>query len=118
MRLVGFGCLPMAKFLIRTEASAHPAVINRKGIVFHRENDRPQTWKGTRQKLSELGLVILKHALYRLGFSPSDNQLFVPTEKPVNINCPSFSAEGFIRTKYFRLNFKFPSKEKEKLPTK
>ena len=46
----------------------HPELVNRKGVVFHRDNARPHTSLMTRQKLTELGWEVLMHPPYIICF--------------------------------------------------
>ncbi|GFV48376.1 histone-lysine N-methyltransferase SETMAR [Trichonephila clavipes] len=53
-----------------------PALINRKGVVFHHDNARPRTSLVTQQKLLELGWDVLPHPPYCPDLEPSDYFLF------------------------------------------
>jgi [histone H3]-lysine36 N-dimethyltransferase SETMAR len=53
-----------------------PELIDRRGVVFHRDNARPHTSLVTRQKLLQLGWNILPYPSYSPDLSPSDYYLF------------------------------------------
>jgi [histone H3]-lysine36 N-dimethyltransferase SETMAR len=53
-----------------------PELINRKGVVFHKDNARPHTSLVTRQNLLQLGWNILLHPPYSPDLAPSDYYLF------------------------------------------
>ena len=55
-----------------------PSLINRGRIVFHQDSARPHTSLMTRQKLRELGWVVLLHPPYSPDLAPSDYHLFLP----------------------------------------
>ena len=54
-----------------------PALVNRRGIVFHQDNTRPHTSLMTRQKLREFGWEVLMHPPYSPDLAPSDYHLFL-----------------------------------------
>ncbi|GFV39865.1 histone-lysine N-methyltransferase SETMAR [Trichonephila clavipes] len=54
-----------------------PGLANRKGVVFHQDNARPQTSVLTHQSLWKLGWEVLVHPLYRLDLVPSDYHFFL-----------------------------------------
>lgn len=53
-----------------------PALINRKGIIFHQDNAKPHTAKVTRAKIIELGWETMEHPPYSPDLAPSDFHLF------------------------------------------
>ncbi|QQP54762.1 Transposase, partial [Caligus rogercresseyi] len=59
------------------EGSNRPALVNRRGIVFHQDNARPHTSLVTRHKLWELSWEVLMHPTYSPDLAPSDNYLFL-----------------------------------------
>ncbi|GFW55676.1 histone-lysine N-methyltransferase SETMAR [Trichonephila clavipes] len=61
-----------------------PELTNRKGVVFHHDNARPQTSLVTRQKLLELGLDVLPHPPYSPDLAPSDYSLFRSLQNSLN----------------------------------
>ena len=48
----------------------------RKGVVFHKDNARPNISVTTRQKLLELQWEVLSHSAYSPDLAPSDYHLF------------------------------------------
>ncbi|QQP53934.1 Putative DD34D transposase, partial [Caligus rogercresseyi] len=58
-------------------AQKRPALVNRRGIVFHQDNARPHTSLVARHKLRELGWEVLIHPPYCLDLAPSDYYLFL-----------------------------------------
>ncbi|GFV64570.1 histone-lysine N-methyltransferase SETMAR [Trichonephila clavipes] len=50
---------------------------NRRGVVFHQDNAKPQTSVVTRQKLWELGWEVLVHPPYIPDLAPNDYHLFL-----------------------------------------
>ena len=61
-----------------------PELINRKGVVFHRDNARPHVSIATRQKLRELGWEVLMHPPYSPDLAPSDYHLFRSLQNSLN----------------------------------
>lgn len=53
-----------------------PELANRKGVIFHHDNDRPHTSLVTRQKLLRLGWEVMLHPPYSPDIAPSDYHLF------------------------------------------
>lgn len=53
-----------------------PALVNRKGVMFHQDNARPHTAKITSQKIEELGWEKIPHPPYSPDLAPSDYHLF------------------------------------------
>ena len=53
-----------------------PELVNRKHIIFHQDNARPYVSLMTRQKLLQLGCLVLIHPLYSPDIAPSDFHLF------------------------------------------
>ena len=49
-----------------------PKLMNRKDVVFHHDNARPQPSLVTRQKLLHLGWDVLTHPPYSFDLTPSD----------------------------------------------
>ncbi|GFX21170.1 histone-lysine N-methyltransferase SETMAR [Trichonephila clavipes] len=75
-----------------------PELANRRGVVFHQDNDRLHTSVVTHQKLWKLGWEILMHPLYSSDLTSSDYYLFLAlqnflsdkklgSEKIVKIDC-------------------------------
>ncbi|GFV96042.1 mariner Mos1 transposase, partial [Trichonephila clavipes] len=62
-----------------------PELANRRGVVFHQDNARPQTSVVIRQKLRELSWEVLMHPLYNPVLAPSDYHLFLALQ-----NCLSY----------------------------
>ncbi|KAG5308008.1 SETMR methyltransferase, partial [Acromyrmex insinuator] len=54
-----------------------PALVNRRGIVFHQDNARPHTSIVTRQKLRELDWEVLMYPPYSPDLTSSDYHLFL-----------------------------------------
>ncbi|GFV46888.1 histone-lysine N-methyltransferase SETMAR [Trichonephila clavipes] len=54
-----------------------PELANRRGVVLHQYNARPQTSVVTPQNLWELGWEVLMHPPYRPDLAPSDYHLFL-----------------------------------------
>ncbi|GFX89045.1 histone-lysine N-methyltransferase SETMAR [Trichonephila clavipes] len=52
-----------------------PALVPRKGIVFHHDNAQPHTAMVTQQKLNALGWEVLGHPQYSPDIAPSDYYL-------------------------------------------
>ena len=61
-----------------------PESINKKGVVFHRDNARPHISLVPRQKLKELGWEVLMHPLYSPDLVPSDYHLFRSLKNSLN----------------------------------
>ena len=53
-----------------------PALINRKGVLFHQDNARPHTARMTSSKLEEFGWEKMPHPPYSPDIAPSDYHLF------------------------------------------
>lgn len=53
-----------------------PELVNGKGVVFYRDNDRPHVSLMTRQKLLQLDWEVLTHPPYSPDITPSDYHLF------------------------------------------
>jgi len=68
----------VAKLSIRscTIQKERPELVNRKGVMFHHDNARPDTSLMTRNKLTSLGWEVLMHQPYSPDFAPSDYHLF------------------------------------------
>ncbi|GFV81681.1 histonelysine Nmethyltransferase SETMARlike [Trichonephila clavipes] len=49
-----------------------PELVNRRGVVLHQDNARPQTFVVTRQKLWELGWEVLMHPPYSPDLTTRD----------------------------------------------
>lgn len=54
-----------------------PALVNRKGVLFHQDNARPHTAKMTLEVISALGWELLPHPPYSPDVAPSDYHLFL-----------------------------------------
>ena len=61
-----------------------PELINKKGIVFHHDNVRPQICLVIRQKLRELGREVLMHPPYSPELAPSDYHFFRSPKNSLN----------------------------------
>jgi len=61
-----------------------PELINRRGVVFHHDNARLHTSLMTRQKLRELGWVVLMHP-YSPDIALSDYHLFRSLQNSLNV---------------------------------
>ena len=58
-------------------AKLMPAVVNRKGVIFHQDNARPHTAKMTLEVIKELRWELLPHPPYSPDMAPSDYHLFL-----------------------------------------
>ena len=58
-----------------------PALINRRGVLFHRDNVRPHTAQITSSKLEEFGWEKVPHPPYSPDIPPSDYHLFRSLQK-------------------------------------
>ena len=85
--LLIMSCSNLAKPLIRLDCQQlmrlkraikkkRPALINRKGVLFHHDNAGPHISLVTRQKLRELGWEVLMHPPYSPDLAPSNYHLF------------------------------------------
>ncbi|GFX66668.1 putative DD34D transposase [Trichonephila clavipes] len=63
--------------IVRKRSCYCPELANRRGVVFHKDNARPHTSVGTRQKLWELDWEVLIHPPYTTDLAPSDYYLFL-----------------------------------------
>jgi histone-lysine N-methyltransferase SETMAR len=61
-----------------------PHLVNRKGVVFHRDNVCPHVSEMTQQKIKELNWEIVDHPPYSPDLAPSDYHLFRSLQNHVN----------------------------------
>ena len=62
----------------------HLELVNRKHIIFHQDNARPNVSLMTRQKLLQLGWEVLIHLPYSLGIASLDFHLFRSLQNSLN----------------------------------
>lgn len=61
-----------------------PALVNRKGVVFHQDNARPHVSLTTKKKCLELGWEMLPHPPYSPDLAPTDFHLFRSLQNSLN----------------------------------
>ena len=57
-------------------AVKHPAIVNRKGVIFQMDNARPHTAKKTQKFLNDSSIETLPHPPCSPDLAPSDYHLF------------------------------------------
>lgn len=57
-------------------AEKRPALLNRRGVLFHQDNARPHVAKATLKKLRTLEWEVMSHPPYSPDIAPSDYHLF------------------------------------------
>lgn len=72
-----------------------PELANRKRIMFHHDNDRPQISLITRQKLMELNWELMPHPNYSPDLAPSDYHLFRSLQN--HLNGKTFDSDPAIK---------------------
>ena len=65
-------------------AKKRPALLNRRGVVFHHDNARPHTSLLPRSKLIEFSWDVLPHPPYSPDPAPSDYHLFRSLQNSLN----------------------------------
>ncbi|GFT64420.1 putative DD34D transposase [Trichonephila clavipes] len=63
-----------------------PELANRRGVVFHQDNNSPHTSEVTRQNLWELDWEVLLHPPYGPDLAPSDYHLFLTFQNLLSDN--------------------------------
>ncbi|XP_054156275.1 histone-lysine N-methyltransferase SETMAR-like [Oppia nitens] len=63
-----------------------PALVNRKGVIFHHDNARPHVANITREKLKEFGWEVMLHPPYSPDIAPTDYHLFLALQNYLDDN--------------------------------
>ena len=62
--------------LLAALVTKRPALVNRKGVVFHQDNAKPHKAKMTIDKIRGMGWEVIPHPPYSPDIAPSDYYLF------------------------------------------
>ena len=82
-----------------------PAVVNRRGVVYHHDNARPHVSKHTLGVIAELGWTTIPHPPYSPDIAPSDYHLFrslqhfLRDEKFASLEAIEMGVSNFITSK-------------------
>ena len=82
----------------------HPALFNRKKVILHHDNARPNVSLARQKKIMELGWEVLSHPSYSPDLAPSDYHLFLALQHFLN-------GKSFMKMEMLKqhcLSFLFP----------
>ena len=98
----------------------HPDLVNRKCIIFHRDNARLDVFLMTRQKLLQLGWEFLIHLPYSPDIAPLDFLLFQSLQNSLNgekLNSPE-DCKRHLQQFFAQIDKKFWKDEIMRLPAR